>query len=144
MPLGAVWSEPMLRGVNHVTLVVSDLETSLPFYRDLLGCKLRARWARGAYLSAGGTWLCLELGEATSTTSARSDTHIAFDVAPEDFDALRVRLVAQAELWKSNTSESDSVYFLDPDGHKLEVHVGSLESRLASALGNYDGIVLMD
>jgi hypothetical protein len=36
------------------------------------------------------------------------------------------------------------VYFLDPDGHRLEVHAGSLESRLASALGNYDGIVLMD
>ncbi len=134
----------MIRGINHVTLVVSDLENSIPFYRDLLGCKLRARWTRGAYLSAGETWLCLELAEATGPASTRNGTHLAFDVAPEDFGALRERLVAQAELWKSNTSEGDSVYFLDPDGHKLEVHVGSLETRLASALDNCDGIELMD
>lgn len=134
----------MLRGINHITLVVSDLERSLAFYRDVLGCKLRARWVRGAYLSAGDAWLCLELGRATSPASTSNDTHIAFDVARENFHALRLRLVSQAELWKSNTSEGDSVYFLDPDGHKLEVHVGSLESRLAFALEKYDGMVLMD
>ena len=134
----------MLRGINHITWVVSDLDASLAFYRDLLGCEVRARWARGAYLTAGDAWLCLELGKLAGPASTSNDTHVAFDVTPEHFDALRLRLVAQAELWKSNTSEGDSVYFLDPDGHKLEVHVGSLESRLASALDDYDGIVLMD
>jgi len=134
----------MVRGINHITFVVSDLETSVAFYQDLLGCKLRARWARGAYLSAGDTWLCLELGEAAGPASTSNDTHIAFDVAAEDFGALRVRIVEVADLWKANTSEGESVYFLDPDGHKLEVHLGSLETRLASAFDNYDGMLLID
>ncbi|WP_159065009.1 hypothetical protein [Thaumasiovibrio subtropicus] len=30
-----------------------------------------------------------------------------------------------------NRSEGQSLYLLDPDGHKLELHVGDLNSRLA-------------
>jgi hypothetical protein len=33
--------------------------------------------------------------------------------------------------WRQNKSESDSFYFLDPDGHQLEAHVGNPASRLA-------------
>jgi hypothetical protein len=59
--------------------------------------------------------------------------HVAFSVAAEDFDAMRARLVkAGTGRWHENRSEGDSVYFLDPDGHKLEIHVGDLESRVAS------------
>ncbi|HJK95345.1 MAG TPA: VOC family protein, partial [Polyangiaceae bacterium LLY-WYZ-15_(1-7)] len=40
----------MIRGVNHVTFAVADLERSLAFYEGLLGMRLAARWPRGAYL----------------------------------------------------------------------------------------------
>jgi hypothetical protein len=47
--------------------------------------------------------------------------------------------------WKSNRSEGDSFYFLDPDGHQLEAHVGSLESRLAQCrLRPYAGMRFFD
>ena len=36
----------------------------------------------------------------------------------------------EAIIWKDNRSEGDSLYFLDPDGHRLELHAGSLASRL--------------
>jgi hypothetical protein len=44
---------------------------------------------------------------------------------------LRERVVAQCVIWKDDKSEGASTYFLDPDGHKLEIHLGTLETRLS-------------
>ncbi len=118
-----------IRGLNHLTLAVADLERSVAFYRDLLGFELRAVWARGAYLEAGSLWLCLAVGDGS--LPAGGETHYAFDVAAADFDPLAARIRQGARLWKENTSEGASVYVLDPDGHRLELHVGGLAARLA-------------
>jgi catechol 2,3-dioxygenase-like lactoylglutathione lyase family enzyme len=121
----------MIRGLNHVTLAVTDLDRSLSFYRDLLGLKVAALWLEGAYLEAGPLWLCLSLDAKRESRPAPDYTHIAFDVSAEDFPALSTRIAELAPQWRDNRSEGSSLYFLDPDGHKLEIHVGSLDSRLA-------------
>jgi hypothetical protein len=35
-----------------------------------------------------------------------------------------------AQIFKDNTSPGSSLYFLDPDGHKLEIHVGDWHNRI--------------
>jgi catechol 2,3-dioxygenase-like lactoylglutathione lyase family enzyme len=115
-----------ITGVNHVTLVVADLDRALGFYQDGLGLRLRARGPCMAYVEGGALWLCLELGKPHP---ARDDSHIAFSVTPVGFARLSNRL-NDAPRWKENRSEGASLYLLDPDGHKLELHVGSLASRL--------------
>jgi catechol 2,3-dioxygenase-like lactoylglutathione lyase family enzyme/uncharacterized SAM-binding protein YcdF (DUF218 family) len=122
----------MLTGLNHLTLAVRDLECSLRFYRQLLGFELHARWDAGAYLSVGGLWLCLSLDPHKSEGPAPGYTHYAFSIAQENFATFLQRLRDHGVIeWRQNRSEGDSLYFLDPDGHKLEAHVGDLASRLA-------------
>ncbi len=89
------------------------------------------KWARGAYLSAGDLWLCLLCDEAARTGPLREYTHIAFSIGASDFESFSELIVSKGvQVWKENTSEGDSLYILDPDGHKLELHAGDLQSRI--------------
>ncbi|MCC5990946.1 MAG: VOC family protein [Rhodobacteraceae bacterium] len=124
---------PGVSGLNHVTLVVSDLPRALEFYCGVLGCVARLTSARGAYLGAGDLWLCLELGHPIARGD---DTHLALSCAPQDFPTLAQRITDAAPQWKQNRSEGASVYFLDPDGHKLELHLGNMATRLAHCRHN--------
>lgn len=119
----------MLRGINHITFAVQDLTRSVKFYRDIVGCELRATWDSGAYLTIDGDWICLSLDPEASQSNDYS--HVAFSVDAESLSSFRKLLIEHGvNTWKDNTSEGESVYFVDPDGHRLEAHVGDLESRL--------------
>jgi hypothetical protein len=70
-------------------------------------------------------------------------THVAFSVSQTDFSTVaeRIRAACVSE-WNDNSSEGDSLYFLDPDGHKLELHVGDWRSRLEACRARpYDDMV---
>lgn len=122
----------LIRGINHVTLSVSRLERSLVFYEQVLGMTRAARWAEGAYLRAGDLWVALLEDPATRPGPLPEYSHLAFAVDASDYDRLAAQIrESGATVFKENRSEGDSLYFLDPDGHKLEIHVGTLESRLA-------------
>lgn len=124
----------MITGFNHLTIGVSDLEISLKFYIELLGFKPEGRWDKGAYLSAGDLWLCLSSDKASP---ACDYTHYAFSTKESNFDAVVTQLKnAEVKCWKMNSSEGNSYYFLDPDGHQLEIHSGDLNTRLNSIRSN--------
>lgn len=133
----------MITGTNHITFTVSDLDLSIQFYRDFLGMKLHVLWDTGAYLTAGDTWLCLSLGEPEP---AGDYTHVAFSVSEKALSELRAkRSELGFEEWKQNTSEGESLYLLDPNGHRLELHCGTLDTRLAELEKSpYKGLVWQD
>ena len=136
----------MLKGLNHITVSVRDLARSVTYYTELLGFFLHARWNKGAYLTLGNLWLCLIQDLQVRKGPLAEYTHFALSVSPEDFDSFSRKVTEGAHpTWKQNTSEGKSIYLLDPDGHKLEVHAGSLESRLAALRKEpYDGLVLCE
>jgi glutathione S-transferase fosA5 len=120
-------------GINHITLAIKDPARSIAFYTSGLGLVLRKVSERAIHLEAGDTWICLSPDAMTRTAPHPDYTHIAFDVAEDQFEAIKAQLIkAGAQPWKDNRSEGNSWYFLDPDGHKLEIHVGDLNSRLAA------------
>ena len=119
----------MITGLNHITLAVSDVKISTAFYTELLGFKGHVIWDKGAYLSVGDLWLCLSLDPPGENIDY---THVAFTVDADKFNGFSEQLInAGVKVWKENISEGDSLYFLDPDGHKLEIHCGDLSSRVA-------------
>lgn len=129
----------MITGINHITLAVSDLSESIGFYKDILGCKMVSLQRTGAYFCVGQCWLCLYLDPKAANQDRCDYTHIAFSLPPDRFCEFEKRLSDHCiPKWKENQSEGRSVYFLDPDGHKLEVHHGTLESRLAAMVSKAD------
>ena len=131
----------MLQGLNHITIAVNDLDQSFAFYADLLGMQPHAKWHQGAYLTLGELWFCLACDEAKPS---KDYSHIAFDVSALNFPIIKSQLLsAGVKQWKQNKSEGDSLYILDPNGHKLELHVGRLSKRLSYLKTRpYDGLKL--
>jgi catechol 2,3-dioxygenase-like lactoylglutathione lyase family enzyme len=130
----------VLRGLNHITIAVSDLNRAVDFYTEVLGMRGHVRWDKGAYLSLGEAWFCLSYD---NVKPSQDYSHIALDIAESDFSAFVKKLRDAGVIeWKQNSSEGLSVYFLDPDGNKLEAHTGSLQTRLDSLQENaYSGLV---
>lgn len=124
----------MITGVNHLTLAVRNIEESFTFYRDILGCTPIQKNPISAYLLAGEMWMALTLDAHARRESLPEYTHIAFTVAPADFDALKARLIQEGvQEWQTNQTEGESYYFVDPNGHKLEIHASDLATRIATA-----------
>lgn len=121
----------MITTINHITLAVTNIERSFSFYHDVIGFKPLVKWDAGAYFLIGeeGFWFCLNVDSARKPTECY--THYAFSVPEREFDLMVERITRAAVLtFKENTSPGKSFYFLDPDGHKLEIHAGNWQDRV--------------
>ncbi len=120
-----------MRGLNHLTLAVRDLDKAFFFYESILGLRPIARFKHCAYFLAGNFWLALVHESGVPETSRHDYSHLAFDSSADEFVGLKEKILAfGCKEWSVNQSEGESFYFTDPDGHKLEIHVGDLQSRL--------------
>jgi glyoxylase I family protein len=130
-------------GFHHVDIVVSSIELSLPFYRDLLG-PLGWHGLSEVQGEQGETiWYLWGPGSSLGVREARSERDKPFDryevgLHHIAFEAMSRAVVNERTEWlRSQGAEIESgpeeywyqpgyyaVFFYDPDGLKLEiVHV---------------------
>jgi catechol 2,3-dioxygenase-like lactoylglutathione lyase family enzyme len=121
----------MITGINHITISTKDLDQSFNFYTTILGLRPLLKHSSGAYLLAGDVWFCLDLDTEARSSELSEYTHFAFSTNQENFKNFQQKIInSGAKIWKQNKSEGDSLYFLDPDHHKLELHVGNWSTRI--------------
>ncbi len=123
--------------LDHVVLRVADIEKSIHFYKDILGCtEARIRKDTGLYqFQAGASMIDLvpldgEIGKRTGygpPSAGRNVDHIALTIAEFDEDALMAHLrsngIAPTESGQRFGAEGTgpSLYMEDPDGNVVEL-----------------------
>ena len=123
----------LIHRLHHVSVIVSDTERSLQFYRDLLGLRVDPTRPELGY---PGAWLwigelqihLLELPNPDSVTDRPAhggrDRHVALLI--DDVDALTQRLDSAGIGYTRSRSGRRAVFFRDPDGNALELIEGSV------------------
>ena len=75
-----------ITNVNHICFSVSDLNTSIQFYKDILHGDLLVSGRTTAYLTIGHTWIALNQEKNIPRNEiSHSYTHVAFSIDEEDF-----------------------------------------------------------
>lgn len=142
------------RGINHLALTSSNMDRTIAFYRDVLGMPLVKTidfpGGRGKHyffdIGGGDTIAFFEFPGGPEPVDAKTLRrmaatpgmmhHVAFDVAPEDIERYRQRLIEKGievtEVVNHDDTEKGaspginestfvrSIYFRDPDGFQLE------------------------
>lgn len=124
-----------ITNVNHICFSVSDLNTSIQFYKDILHGDLLVSDRTTAYLTIGHTWIALNQEKNIPRNEiSHSYTHIAFSIDEEDFQQwiqwLKENQVNILKGRPRDIKDKKSIYFTDPDGHKIELHTGTLKDRM--------------
>ena len=127
-----------VRHIDHLVLRVRDIEKSICFYRQALGCEVaRRRDDLGlVHLRAGRSMIDLvsvdgplgRKGGAAAGEQGRNLDHLCLRIEPFDEAALRLHLLAfglapghAAESRFGAEGQGPSIYFSDPDGNVIEL-----------------------
>src|SRR5699024_11319463 len=118
-----------------MTFSVSHLERSIQFYQEVFDAKLLVKGRSTAYFDLKGIWLALnEEKDIPRNEVQYSYTHVAFTIDESEFNDwyqwFKENDVNILEGRTRDVRDKQSIYFTDPDGHKLELHTGTLENRL--------------
>ena len=126
--------ESSARGIHHLALICSDVETTVRFYQEVLGFPLVDVMENRDYAGSthffhdigNGNLLAffdfpgLGLGEAVETLGAVQ--HVAISVDRANFEAIRDRLDAAGLPYLGpDRGLTNSIYVKDPDGVQIEL-----------------------
>lgn len=120
-----------IKGVAHFSIPVSDVDKSIKFYTEIVGCKFLSSLSDKSitFLDAAGVCVLLIKRPApiNKGPSEMSDgVHHAFIVPPEQYEAALDHLRANnveiflTEDRPKGTIAGPRAYFRDPDGTPLE------------------------
>ena len=126
-----------LKQIDHVVLRIRDLEKSLAFYCDVIGCSIEKRQEEIGLIQvrAGSSLIDLiqidrplgKLGGAPPEKERRNVDHFALQIAPFDEAAIRAYLatagvaITDSGLRYGAEGTGPSVYVKDPDGNTVEL-----------------------
>jgi catechol 2,3-dioxygenase len=135
--------------IGHLVISVRDIKKSLDFYTRVLGLQVMGEIPGAVFLSAGGRdhheIALAEIGAGTEKARINQIglVHFAFRLRTEE-DLLEAYETLQREgatiAYTVNHGVTKSVYFLDPDGHELEVYVDNTAEEIAAMDNPYFGL----
>jgi metallothiol transferase len=125
-----------LKGVDHLAFVVTDLERSVQFYRDVFDGEVgrsrgqnekdkAAKRSKHTLVKVGEFGFDLfqmEPGDPPKTSTRH--LHFAFEIDPADLDKVEAQLKKMGIPYDGPKGHGGgsglSIYFNDPDGYQLE------------------------
>ncbi len=121
-----------LRGIDHVLLLVVDLEKAVAFYERVAGCSVETRLPQHGMIELRAGSSHLDLVDISAPAGAwarpaivggRNADHVALAVASHDPTALRAHLAAHGVEIGEERVEGDrtSFYVRDPSGNGIEL-----------------------
>ncbi|MFM7272086.1 MAG: VOC family protein [Actinomycetes bacterium] len=137
--------ESTARGVHHVALICSDVERTVRFYDGLLGFPLIEMFENRDYrgsthfffdVGAGNTLAFFDLPGVEVGPPAEvlgGLQHLAISISQEEWEAARDRLDAAGIPYQHISGTS--LYFLGPDGERLELLADPLRWMYGKSVG---------
>ena len=116
-----------LDALDHVGLLVSDIDRSVEWYERVLGLERAYQDVSGrnpAVLVAKGTGVSLFPGEGSPDAAAtfRPPAHVCFRLSARAYESARAELErADIKYSESDHRVSRSLYVHDPDLHLVEI-----------------------
>lgn len=117
--------------IDHVEVFVQDIEAGIRWYSDVLGLKEVARWdPHPVLIGAGGTKLALFKAKAEPSRDEHQSIGegpnwhlVAWRTTEEGFEAAQRHLAKCGVTFSGpiDHGSARSIYFSDPDGHRLEI-----------------------
>ncbi len=123
----------MLKGIDHVAIVVSDMDKSIRFYGEVLGLEVhhdgrKEGGTKKSFLGTKSRTLVALTEDANLGQDAAGSLqrvgHVAFRVDDVDMakEILKERGVEFIEEKLEKNSNRKAYHFLDPDGLELEIY----------------------
>ena len=113
--------------IDHVALVVRDLQTSKRWYAEMFGFESLESSPTSPYVGNESVKLALlQIAEgptfAPPVSQGARACHFAFGADRSTFESFRARLDGLNVRYEELThSDSQSIYFSDPDGYMIEL-----------------------